>query len=422
MSEQKKEGIASMMLGILPFWKAQQSDWKVTVVRTSLERLGYQIIFPYLSLYIIALGATKTQLGTITSMGMLMSGLLGPWVGGFIDRNGSRKVYMLGILGLFVSYMLYATAPGWQFCMVAMIVYYFGSGLSMQSCATICGNCLRTCDRARGMLVCESLAAGFLGMLGPIIAAFVLVHLLGVEESSATAAEYRYLFYISAAFTLVSLLIVYFRLSDQKFAARGMGKNAFHTSVELLKNNINARKWIVIYAVANLPTAMVLPFVQVYAGEVKMATVTVLATMVTAQAVTSTLMGYPVGVLADRFGRKRVLIATTILFWLSMLLLIVAPSPAVLILAGVLQGFYYISQPLTGAIQRELVSQDVMGTWIGLNKFTNAILSAVMASVGGLIYDNIGPQYVFLAFIAIDALIRMPLLVSLPETLHLQKP
>ena len=153
-----------------------------------------------------------------------------------------------------------------------------------------------------------------------------------------------------------------------------------------------------------------------------MATVTVLATMVTAQAVTSTLMGYPVGVLADRFGRKRVLIATTILFWLSMLLLIVAPSPAVLILAGVLQGFYYISQPLTGAIQRELVSQDVMGTWIGLNKFTNAILSAVMASVGGLIYDNIGPQYVFLAFIAIDALIRMPLLVSLPETLHLQKP
>ena len=418
MNEAKKEGMLAMMLGIWPFWKAQMSDWKVTVIRTSLERLGYQVILPYLSLYIISLGATKTQLGTVTSMGMLMAGILGPWVGGFIDRNGSRKVYLLGIVILFVAYMMYAAAPSWQFCMVAMVLYYLGYGLSIQSCATICGTCLQTCDRARGMLVCESLAAGLLGMIGPMISAFVLVNILGVEQGSATAAEYRYLFYISAFFTLISFLVVYFKLSNQKFSSRSMGKNALHTSMEILKNNVNARKWIVISAVANLPMALVIPFVQVYAGEVKMATVTVLATMVTAQAVTSTLLGYPLGVLADRFGRKKVLYATTLLFWLSMVLIIVAPSPAVLVIAGMLQGFFYISQPLSGAIQRELVTPDVMGTWIGLTKFTNAIVAAVMASVGGLIYDNIGPMYVFIVFIAVDALVRMPLLISIPETLH----
>ena len=61
-----------MLIGIPGFWKAQNKDWKITVFRTSIERLGYQIIYPYLSLYIIALGATKSQLGTITSLGMLM--------------------------------------------------------------------------------------------------------------------------------------------------------------------------------------------------------------------------------------------------------------------------------------------------------------------------------------------------------------
>ena len=65
-------------LNIPAFWKAQQHDWKVTVVRTSMERLGYQMIYPYLSIYIIALGAQKTQLGIITSLGMILAGLLGP--------------------------------------------------------------------------------------------------------------------------------------------------------------------------------------------------------------------------------------------------------------------------------------------------------------------------------------------------------
>ena len=49
------------VLNIPAFWKAQQKDWRITVIRTSLERLGYKIILPYLTLYIILLGATKTQ-------------------------------------------------------------------------------------------------------------------------------------------------------------------------------------------------------------------------------------------------------------------------------------------------------------------------------------------------------------------------
>jgi MFS family permease len=191
MSEQKKESLGSMLLGIPSFWKAQQKDWKVTVLRTSMERLGYQVISPYLSLYIIALGATKSQLGTITALGMLMSGLLGPFIGRFIDKNGARNIYIFGILMLLCSYLTYGFAPGWQVCVLAMIIYYFGQGIAGQSCATICGNCLKTCDRARGMLVCESLAAGFMGMGGPIIAVFLLTKVIGVEESAASASDLR---------------------------------------------------------------------------------------------------------------------------------------------------------------------------------------------------------------------------------------
>ncbi len=47
-----------------------------------------------------------------------------------------------------------------------------------------------------------------------------------------------------------------------------------------------------------------------------------------------------------------------------------------------------------------------------------AIVSAAMALVSGVIYDKVGPQYVFLGYVVVDILIRMPLLFSIPETLH----
>jgi len=37
-----------------------------------------------------------------------------------------------------------------------------------------------------------------------------------------------------------------------------------------------------------------------------------------------------------------------------------------------------------------------------------------------LIWDKVAPQYVFLAFIALDLTLRVPLLITMPETLWLQ--
>ncbi len=57
------------------FLKRQEWDWKITVLRTSLDRFAYQIVFPYLSLYIVALGATATELGFVNSLGMVVGGM-----------------------------------------------------------------------------------------------------------------------------------------------------------------------------------------------------------------------------------------------------------------------------------------------------------------------------------------------------------
>ena len=69
-------------------------------------------------------------------------------------------------------------------------------------------------------------------------------------------------------------------------------------------------------------------------------------------------------------------------------------------------------------MERELVSADQMGRWLGITRLFKMLLSALMAAVAGIMWDKVGPQYLFLGFVAIDLLLRLPLLVGMPETLR----
>lgn len=398
----------------LSFLRRQQRDWKITVARTSLERFAYQMVYPYLSVYIVALGATVTQLGIVNSIGMAIAGLLGPFTGGLIDRNGPKKLYLLGIALIAVSYLIYGLAQHWSITIIAMIAYWMGWSTSIHSCATICGNCLVNRDRATGMMICEAVAAGLLGMAGPMLATWLVAHYGGVNTEGI-----KPLFFAGLIITVGSFIIVFTQLSGQKWSVESKAKPGLISgSMQVLKNNRYIKRWLIVSAVANLPFGMILPFSQVFAHQIKGANEFILGAMVAGSALASIAFSIPLGRLADRVGRKKVLFMVIPLFWASNLLLIWAPNPTFLIVAGALQGFFNIGGPISSAIERELVPADQMGRWIGLTRLSRMLLNACLAVAAGIIWDQIGPQYVFLIFVGIDLVVRIPLLISVPETLH----
>jgi len=398
----------------LSFLKRQHRDWKITVLRTSLDKLAYQMVFPYLSIYIVALGATGTELGIVNSTGMIIAGLCGPFTGWLIDRIGPKRIYLIGIGFLAVSYLTYGLAQSWEMTIIAMVGYWLGFSTSNHSCATICGNCLVNRDRATGMLICETVAAGFLGMAGPMLAAWLVTLYGGVNIGGI-----RPLFFSGLLITIGTFVIILTQLSGQKWVKAGShGPHLFKDISQVLKGRRRLKKWLVISAISQLPLGLVFPFTQVFAHQVKGANEFILGAMVTGSALTSILFAMPLGRLADRVGRKRVLYITIPLFWISNLMLISAPSPVLVIIAGILQGFYFIGAPVVAAIERELVPSEQMGRWIGINRFFKMVSSAVLALSAGVICDRVGPQYIFILFVGIDLLIRMPLLISIPETLH----
>lgn len=384
-------------------------------MRTSLDKFAYKMVLPYLSIYIVALGATATQLGIVNSLGMITAGLIAPLTGWFIDRIGPKNIFLLGIGLLAISYFTYSISQSWKITIIAMAAYWVGNSVSVHSCATVCGNCLANEDRATGMTFCETIAAGLLGIAAPMLGAWLVTIFGGVNVSGI-----RPLFFVGFIIVIGTIVLILTQLSGRRWGIASETKpNLFRDLRQVFKGSNYLKRWLFVTAIAQLPLAMVFPFSQVFANQVKGADQYVLGAMVTGSALTSVAFGVSLGRLADKVGRKRVLYITTPLFWASNLILVWAPSHVFLIIAGLLQGFHYIGGPIAGAMERELVTAEKMGKWIGIVRFSRMIFSACMVFVAGIIWDKIGPQYVFITFVGLDLLLRMPLLISMPETLDM---
>jgi len=401
----------------IEFLRRQPRDWKVTVVRSSAAMFFYQLIFPYLSIYTIALGATATQLGIVNSAGMAMAGLVGPFIGWLIDRTGVKRIYLTGIFLLAISYLTYGLAQSWAIIIIAMTAYWLGNAGAGHSCSVICGNSLANEDRATGMSLCETFASGLLGIAAPMLGALLVATFGGVNVSGI-----RPLFFLCLAGTTATFLLILTQLSNRRWEGPGdAGLNFLKGIGEVFKQGRNLKRWLVISSIGSLPMGMLLPFTQPFAHEVKGADQYILGAMVTGFALVPLLLGIPAGRLADRIGRKKVLYLTIPLVWISSLILIWAPSSGFLVLAGILQGFYFVSGVVAGAMTFELVPPEQMGRWLGVSRFCRLLLAAGGAYLSGVIWDNVGPQYVFLTVIGLDLFIRIPLLIGMPETLHLRK-
>jgi MFS family permease len=407
-----REKTATAVSTGIGFLTRQPNAWMITATRTSIYRFFYQMVLPYLSIYTLSLGASGLQLGLVNSIGIGVAGILGPITGCVIDRVGYKVIYLIGISLLAVSWFLYAIAQSWEIIIVGMLAYWVGLGTSMHSCSVICGSSLSNEDRATAMSVCESLAAGLLGMLGPMVGAVLVIRFGGVNVEGI-----RPLFYICLVGTIYTFFFVLIKLPNPKrIISEKQSPNLFKGLSELFAYRRSVKRFLAISSIVFLPQGMVIPFAQAFAREVKGADPYTLGAMVTGFALTPFLLGIPIGRFADRFGRKRVLLSIAPFAWASNLILIWAPSSAFLILSGALQGFIYINSIITMVMIFELFPPEYMGRWMGINRFFRMSLAAVSAYAAGFIWDTIGPAYLFIAFIGVDLLIRIPLLISVPET------
>jgi MFS family permease len=341
--------------------------------------------------------------------------------GWFIDYHGLKKVFVLGSALLVVGSLVYVAAPVWTWLYIAGVIYYTGFRITCTACTVTCAAELTNEERATGRGLCRTLAAP-VAIATPMLAAWLISRFGGISVEGI-----RGLFGIQTLVFVAILVLLLTRLSaDLVHKQPGHGQGVLSGFREVFKQGRDVTSLMVVMGLMELPWTISEPFMPVYAHEFKGANEFVLGGIGVAAALIPMVASIPLGRLADRHGRKKLLFAIAPLAYVGNLFLIFAPAsgvgaPICLLTYGLLFGFNSIGMALASSMAAEIMPWEQMGRWIGVVGLFRGLLSIPAPTLGGWIWEYIGPQYVFLAAIGIDLCVRLPLLASIRETLHLTR-
>ncbi len=397
------------------FWRRQRKNWRIVVTRQLFNRFFNQITMQFSNIYIRALGASPTELGSVNSASSLIGTLISIPVGWLQDRYSLRKIFLLGVgVSTFVP-LIYAVSNHWLMIVPAMILAAIGMRLG--SCVVICDISLKSEDRATGKALCEGMGSAP-ALLAPLLAAYLITVFGGISVEGI-----RPLYWIQFVARAVLFLFVALQLGEIA-RAKGMRRGGLLGGLgDVFREGKALKRFILFSVVRSFTISMMMPFRAPFAHEVKKAEQFVLGWMGTASLLVEVSFSTPLGRLSDRIGRRKVFYLLTPILCLSNLLFIVAPSPELLVLSSLLFGFDpIIVTVVQGAMTPELIPSEYIGRWRGILGFFRGLVSIPAPIIGGIIWERLGPHYVFLIPILVELLVRIPIMVTLPETLKRGQP
>ena len=392
-------------------WRRQKRNWRTVVTRQVFNRFFDELTLNYLEIYITLLGASKVQLGAVKSAAGFAQAIISPPLGIIRDRYNIRKVYLVGV-GLFTfSPLLFALAPNWYW--VAPAIFLSGLAMMIGSCVIICDLSLPSSDRATGKALCEGIGA-LPTILAPTVAAGLLTVFGGIGINSI-----RKIYWIQFIARLALFLYVYRNLTDVDRPYTNANKiNVIRDFGEVFKRGTATGRWLLFMSLNMFTLTMLTTFRYPYVYEIKNGTQFILGGIGTTIILTETLFSTVIGRTADNIGRKKAFYILMPLMATANIVLILAPSPEWLLVAGFFMGFRMIASFSYGSMTPELVPRDCLGRWRGIVGFVTGLAAIPAPIIGGYIWENIGSEWVFITITLIDILLRLPLLYSVPETLN----
>jgi MFS family permease len=376
----------------------------------------------YNQLYATALGANPVELGTLDSIGSLASAIVSVPSGWIADRYAVKTVILLGLTLTTIVAVIYSLASSWWILIPAILLSGVCMRLVMPYVDVLFINYAQPHQRSMVMSLSRTLWA-IPGIFTSMVAAFVVTSFGGVS-----ATGIRPLYVIQLALSVVVLFGIALWLKppaprppEERPPARAGFVDDFR---DVFHGERWLKSWIVVMAVRNIGMRLALPFVPLWLVDVKHADPYTLGVMGMAGTLVSLILQIPAGRLADKIGRKRAFYLLRPFTYLGTLVLILAPSPEYLVLVGVLGciglaggGFSRVSFIPFITMNFEMVPEAKRGRWLGLLGFFS-IVGFPMSILGGFMWQQGLMVEVLVLPVVLEVLIAIPLLASIPDTLH----
>jgi MFS family permease len=404
--------------GFKSFYGGISKELKVILARSSIANFVVNLN-PYNSIFIVALGATGTQLGLLTSLSLGLTAVTAMLTGWLSDRLDRKKMFLVGaFIGVLVP-LTYLTAHSLYWLIPAFIFAGFADGVISPAWTAMYANSIR--NRQRGTVY--GIANVFI--LIPVLFAGIIGGQIVSTSGGLTVEGIRPVYIAQAALLLLSWVMVWRYLGNRK---PDQPKRRLDSKTMLDDyGNVLAKKgvwsWVLMKSLGSLSIGLAGPFWMVYAAVVHGASAMIIAYMVTARSLTQIVTSPLAGRLTDNVGRKMMIIVGRLVMYVAtVIFILLGKNPVALILAWVLMGISDSTGVAWQAQEAELVYHNQRGRMTALSVAAFNALAVPASILGGWLWDSVSHLAPFVVMALIDGLVRMPIIyLYVPESKSLEQ-
>jgi DHA1 family multidrug resistance protein-like MFS transporter len=163
--------------------------------------MGFGMIIPILPFYILEFGAGGSAMGLLMASYAIMQFIFSPVWGGISDRIGRKPVLMIGVIGFFLTQLLFGFATELWMLFAARILAGILSSATLPTAMAYIGDSTSERDRGGGMGIIGA-AMGVGMVLGPGVAGWMATYSLAAP------------FFFAAGLSIVSLVLIFLLLPE----------------------------------------------------------------------------------------------------------------------------------------------------------------------------------------------------------------
>jgi MFS family permease len=387
-------------------------DMQTLVVSMVIANFGARIHERFFPLYVRDLGASIQDLGwvmTLTSAIMMIFGPLGGWIA---DRYSRNVILALGPAIGAVAALSRAAAPTWTWLVPGMILANL-PGLIVSPAAFGLVSDLAPPGRRGAFYGYQGMVLGLCAAIGPLAG--------GVAYQNF---GYRTILLGDAVLLIIAATMRY-RIHDPRETRRkaegrrGMSfPAAMRAFRDLARDRPQTIRFLIVNVVAALGSALFTTFASLYARERLGLSLAALGAAIGTAALLAVPASLAGGVLADRWGRKTVLLIGLAAAAVQAGLLTRVGNAwqltALLSVAAVTQA---LASPAGQAMLADLVPSDQRGTFLSISNSASWLVVVPAPVLGSLVWSHLGPAVLFqaAAVILVLAAALLVLLVAEPR-------
>ena len=372
-------------------------------VNRFLSDFGHEAGTAILPLFLTAIGAPAFALGIIEGVADALSSfakLFGGWLGDRVVRR--RPWAAAGYLLIGVTTGLYGLLSMWPWTLFVRSLGWAGRGLAAPLHDALLTNSVPASARGRAFGFDE--AADTAGAVAGPVAAIAIVSLFPTLDGHVKA--FNIVFWLAAIPGVLAALSIVLLVKER--AHPTLGGATLAGSLGLWPDRF--RRYLVgifVFGCGDFShTLLIMYAVQSLTPEFGQSAGVIAIQLYALHNFLYAVGAYPAGVLADRFGKRRFLIAAYVLAALmNVILITAAPSPVALALVFIIAGLAYaFQQSLERAIAADIVPEEVRSTGFGVLASVNGIGDLISSAIVGALWTALSPTVAFsYAFIVTGA-------------------